>query len=227
MFFSNNNSNVITLQPTRSIAISKVLRNTYFLLSLTLIFSALTAFYGVATQAHPSAIITIVGMFGLMFLTQALRNSKWGLVAVFAFTGFMGYTLAPLLSFYLHNFVNGGALIMTALGGTGVIFFSLSAYVLVTRKNFSYMGGFLFAGITAAFLLSLLGFFFHMPIFQIVISGAFMLLCSALILFHTSQIIHGGEDNFIVATISIYVALLNIFISLLNILGFFAGSNRN
>lgn len=227
MLFSNNNSNVITLQPLRSVAVSKVLRNTYFLLSLTLSFSALAAYYGVVTQARPSPILTLLGMFGLLFLTQMLRNSKWGVVAVFAFTGFMGYTLAPLLGFYLHNFANGAALIMAAFGGTGVIFLALSAYVLVTRKNFSYMGGFLFVGITAAFLLSLLGLFFHMPIFQIIISGAFMLLCSALILFHTSQIIHGGEDNYIVATISIYVALLNIFVSLLNILGFFAGNNRN
>lgn len=219
--------NVITLRPTREIAINRVLRNTYFLLSLTLLFSALTAAYGVSIGARPGPIITLVGMFGLLFLTQALRNSKWGVAAVFAFTGFMGYTLAPLLGFYLHSFANGGALIMTALGGTGAIFLTLSGYVLVTRKDFSYMGGMLFVGITAAFILSLLGFFFHAPLFQIAISGVFMLLCSGLILFHTSQIVNGGEDNYITATISIYVALLNIFVSLLNILGFFAGSNRN
>jgi len=210
-----------------SVTVNKVLRKTYFLLSLTLVFSSLTAFYGIVTNARPTGFFTLIGMFGLLFLTQFLRNSKWGLVSTFAFTGFMGYTLAPLLNMYLHNFPNGGTLIMTSLAGTGVIFLALSSYVLITRKDFSYLGGLLFAGITVAFLLSLLGFFFNMPILQIFVSGAFMLLCSALILFHTSQIIHGGEDNYIMATISLYVALFNIFVSLLNILGFFAGGNRN
>jgi modulator of FtsH protease len=210
-----------------SIAINRVLRNTYLLLGCTLIFSAITATLALANHSYPSTFTTIIGMFGFLFLTQALRNSKWGLLAVFLFTGFMGYTLAPLLGFYLHTFVNGGSLIMTSLLGTGVIFFVLSTYVLVTRKNYSYMGGFLCAAITIAFLLALANIFLHIPMLQIVISAAFMLLCSGLIMFHTSQIIHGGETNYIMATISIYVALFNIFVSLLNILGFFAGGNRN
>lgn len=227
MPFSFNTANTLAMKPCSVMATNAVLRKTYLLLSLTLLCSAATAFLGVISNARPGGILTIFGMFGLLFLTQSLRNSKWALLAVFAFTGFMGYTLAPLLNFYLHNYLNGASLIATALGGTGVIFLSLSAYALISRKDFSYLGGFLFAGIMIAFLLSLLGFFVHLPILQILISGAFMLLCSGLILFHTSQIIYGGENNYIMATISIYVAVFNIFVSLLNILGFFAGNNRN
>ena len=212
---------------TSAVEINVVLRKTYFLLSLTLIFSALTAMFGVATGAMPSPLITIIGMFGLLFLTRALSNSRWGLVAVFAFTGFMGYTLAPLLNLYLHNFANGGALIATALGGTGVIFLTLSAYVLVTRKDFTYLGGFLFAAITVAFIASLIALFTHAPIFQVLISAAFAVISAGLILFQTSLIIQGGERNYMMATIGIYVAVFNLFVSLLNILGFFAGSSRD
>jgi len=204
-----------------------VLRKTYLLLSGTLLFSALTAVFGVTTGAMPGPILTIFGMFGLLFLTRALSNSRWGLVAVFAFTGFMGYTLAPLLNFYLHNFINGGILITTALGGTGVIFLALSAFVLITRKDFTYMGGFLFAAITIAFIASLITIFTHAPIFQVLVSSAFALISCGLILFQTSLIMQGGEKNYIMATIGIYVAVFNLFVSLLNILGFFAGSSRD
>jgi modulator of FtsH protease len=213
---------------TSTLEMNRVLRNTYMLLSLTLLFSATTATLAITYNAPiPGPFMTIIGMFGLLFLTQSLRNSPWGLVATFAFTGFMGYTLAPILQFYLHNFTNGGAIITAALGGTGTIFLLLSGFVLVTRKDFSFMGGLLFAGIMIAFIASLLGLFFNMPIFQVAISGVFMLLCSGLILFQTSQILNGGETNYIMATISLYVALFNIFVSLLNILGFFAGGNKN
>ena len=204
-----------------------VLRKTYLLLSFTLLFSAAAAMFGVATGAMPGPLLTIFGMFGLLFLTRALSNSRWGLVAVFAFTGFMGYTLAPMLNLYLHNFANGGALITTALGGTGVIFLALSAYVLITRKDFTYLGGFLFAAITVAFIASLIAIFTHAPIFQILISAAFALISCGLILFQTSLIMQGGETNYIMATIGIYVAVFNLFVSLLNILGFFAGSSRD
>lgn len=217
---------VIVGSNAAAFSINKVLRNTYLLLSATLFFSAITAIWGVRNNVHPGMFITIIGVFGLLFLTQALRNSKWGLAATFAFTGFMGYTLAPILNLYMHTFANGGALIATALGGTAAIFLSLSGYVLITRKSFTYLGGLLFAAITVAFLLSLATLFFHTPIMQAGISAAFILICSGLILFHTSQIIEGGERNYISATISLYVALFNLFVSLLNILGFFAGSNR-
>lgn len=220
--------NISTVTTKESLlATHKVLRNTYLLLALTIGFSAVISIITMAMNLpYPGIIVTLVGMFGLLFLTQALRNSAWGIVSAFLFTGFMGYVLGPTLNFYLHNFSNGGQLILTALGGTAVIFFTLSAYVLVTRKDFSYLGGFLFVGIMVAFLASLAGLFLHMPMLQLIISAAFMLLCSGMILFYTSAIIHGGERNYIMATISIYIALLNIFMSLLNILGALSG-NRN
>lgn len=217
--------NYITINRTEALlSVNKVLRNTYFLLSLTLLFSALTAFWAMKLNArYLGPFATIIGMFGLLFLTQALRNSKWGLIAIFAFTGFMGYTLAPILNMYMHTFANGGSLIVTALGGTGIIFLTLSLYTLISRKDFSYLGGFLFVAITVAFLASIVSIFLAMPMLQVIISAAFILISSALILFNTSQIINGGERNYIMATISLYVALFNLFVSLLNILGFLGG----
>jgi modulator of FtsH protease len=208
---------------------TNVLYKTYLLLSLTVISSAITAFYAMVNQVKPlGPFVSIIGMLGLLYLTQAFKNSRFGLILVFAFTSFMGYMLAPTLTFFLHNFSNGGAIVSTALAGTGLIFFLLSAFVLITKKDFSFMGGCLFVGISVAFIASLISIFFPIPVFQVLVSGVFMLLCSGLILFHTGEIIRGGETNYITATISLYVALLNIFVSLLNILGFFAGSsNRN
>lgn len=221
------NYTVISRKET-AIPINTVLRKTYFLLSLTILWSAITAGLSLMHNVAPPGIFTtLIGMFGLLFLTQALRNSKWGIVAVFAFTGFMGYLLAPILHFYLARFTNGGSIIFTALAGTGVIFLSLSAYTLISKKDFSYLGGMLFVGIMVAFLFSLFAIFFNAPLMQVLISSIFVLLCSGLILFYTSQIINGGETNHITATVSLYVAIFNIFVSLLNILGFFAGSNRN
>ena len=220
------NYSVAALKAT-SATTNKVLRNTYFLLSLTLLCSAGTAYYAIATNAgFLGPIPTLLGMFGLLFLTQLLRNSFWGIISTFAFTSFMGYVLAPTLSFYLRNFTNGGELILTALCGTGLIFFTLSAYTLITRKDFSFLNGFLFVAIMTAFVASLAGLIFNLPTLQLLVSGVFMLICSALIMFHTSTIIHGGETNYISATISLYVALLNIFVSLLNLLGAFAGNRK-
>lgn len=201
-----------------------VLRNTYFLLSLTLMFSSLTAALSMATHARPGFLITIAGMFGLSYLTQRLRNSIWGIVAIFAFTGFMGYTLGPILDMMMRTFSNGGQIIMTSLGATGLIFLSLSGYVLTTRKDFSYLGGFLFVAIMVAFLASIAGIFLKMPILNILISGAFAVISSAYILFTTSQIINGGEDNYIMATVSLFVSIFNLFVSLLQILGAFSGN---
>lgn len=204
---------------------NQVLRKTYLLLSLTLIFSAFISFITMAgfLPYTRSPLITIVGMFGLMFLTRSLRNSKWGISAIFVFTGFMGYILAPLISFYLHSYENGTTLVTTALGGTGAIFLSLSLYVLASRKDFSYMGGFLFAAITAAFLGSIATLFLNIPLLPVLVSSAFVLISSGLILFQTSQIINGGERNHIMATISLYISLFNLFVSLLSILSFFGG----
>lgn len=204
-----------------------ILRNTYFLLSLTLLFSAAIAGYAVVSQAKPvGLILLLVGMFGLYYITVALRNSVWGILAVFAYTGFMGYVLGPILNFYLHHYTNGSQLIMTALGMTGFIFLGLSSYVLVTRKDFSYLGGFIAAAAMVAFLVGLGGIFFHIAMLQLLIAGAFAVISSALILYTTSQIINGGETNYIMATISIYIAIFNLFTSLLQLLGVFGGNRE-
>lgn len=201
-----------------------VLRNTYFLLSLTLLFSALTAAFSLSIHARPGFLITLVGMFGLSYLTQSLRNSRWGLVAIFAFTGFMGYTLGPILDMVMRSFGNGGQIIMTSLGATGLIFMTLSAYVLTTRKNFNYMAGLLFVGMWVVLLASLASIFLNIPVFNAVISGAIALISAAYIMFETSEIIHGGETNYIMATISLYVSIFNLFVSLIQLLSFFAGN---
>lgn len=206
------------------IASNVVLRKTYFLLSLTLLFSSLTAGFSMATHARPGLLLMLAGMFGLSFLAQRLRNSPWGVVAVFAFTGFMGYTLGPILDMTMRTYANGGQIIMTSLGATGLIFLSLSGYVLTTRKNFNYLGGFLFVATMGIFLASIAGIFLNMPILNILISGAFALISSAYILYTTSAIINGGEDNYVMATISLFISIFNLFVSLLQILGAFSGN---
>jgi modulator of FtsH protease len=216
----------ITKPKENIIASHSVLRNTYFLLSLTLMFSSITAGLSMAMHARPGFFITLAGMFGLSYLAQRLRNSPWGVVAVFAFTGFMGYTLGPILDMMMRTFSNGGQIIMTSLGATGLIFLALSGYVLTTRKNFSYLGGFLFVAIMVVFLAAIAGIFLQMPIFNVIISGAFAVISSGYILYTTSAIINGGEDNYIMATISLFVSIFNLFLSLLQILGAFSG-NRN
>jgi len=216
-----------TLSTNRSesqiLATNKVLRNTYTLLSMTLLFSALCA--GVAmTMNMPfiSPIITLVGYFGLLFLTTKFRNSPMGLVCVFALTGFMGLTLGPIMNMYLAT-ANGSQLVMTALGGTGVIFLGLSGYVLTSRKDFSFMGGFLMTGILVAFLAGIGALVFNMPALSLAVSGMFILLMSGLILYQTSEIIHGGETNYIMATVTLYIAIYNLFLSLLHILSALSG----
>jgi len=205
-----------------ALATNKVLRNTYALLSLTLLFSAAVA--GVSMMLnlpHPGLIITLVGYFGLLFLTSKFRNSGLGILCVFALTGFMGYTLGPILNQYLA-LANGPSMVMTALGGTGAIFLGLSAYALTTRKDFSFMGGFLMVGIIVAFLGGLGAFFFEMPLLSLAVSGMFVLLMSGLILYETSNIIHGGETNYIMATVTLYISIYNLFLSLLHLLTAFS-----
>jgi modulator of FtsH protease len=187
---------------------------------MTLLFSAFTAGLAVATNAPPlGLLITLGGYFGLLFLTSALRNSPWGLVSIFALTGFLGYTLGPILNLYL-SLPGGSQIVMTAMAGTGVIFLGLSGYALVSRKDFSFMGGFLMVGILVAFLASLGAFIFQIPGLTLAISAMFVLLMSGLILWQTSDIIHGGETNYIMATVTLYVAIFNLFQSLLMLLGF-------
>ncbi|HEY5702159.1 MAG TPA: Bax inhibitor-1/YccA family protein [Gammaproteobacteria bacterium] len=206
------------------LATNKVIRNTYILLSMTLLFSALTAGIAIATNMpYFGAIITIGGYFGLLFLTTALRNSAWGLLSVFALTGFMGLTLGPMINAYLTTFSNGAELVMLAMGGTGAIFLGLSGYALTTRKDFSFLGGYLFVGILTAFLGGIAALIFNLPIMSLAISAIFILLMSGLILYETSEIIHGGETNYIMATITLYVSIYNLFVSLLHLLGAFAG----
>ncbi|HHH36027.1 MAG TPA: Bax inhibitor-1/YccA family protein [Gammaproteobacteria bacterium] len=208
-----------------TLATSKLLRNTYALLSMTLLFSAATAGLSVMYNLpHPGLLLTLVGYFGLLFLTNKLRNSIWGLASVFALTGFMGLTLGPIISAYL-GLPNGGQIVMSALGGTGVIFLGLSAYVLTTRKDFSFMGGFLMVGILVAFLASIAGLFLDMPGLHLAVSAMFVLLMSGLILFETSQLIHGGETNYIMATVSLYISIYNLFLSLLQLIGAFSGED--
>ena len=219
-----NQGNSTTVRTAaRSVVVNKVLRNTYALLSITLLFSAITATLSMVNQwPHPGLIITLVGYFGLLFLARRFRNSALGIVFVFALTGFMGLTLGPIISFYLTALPNGGQIVMTAMGGTGIIFLGLSAYALTTRKDFSFLGGMLFAGILVAFLAGLGAIIFSIPALSMAVSAMFILLMSGLILYQTSQIIHGGETNYIMATVTLYVAIYNLFLSLLHLLGIFS-----
>lgn len=203
----------------------KVLRNTYALLAMTLLFSGAVAGAAVALRLpHPGLIVTLVGYFGLLFATTKLRDSGWGLVSVFGLTGFMGYTLGPIVGHYLAM-PNGGQTVMLAMSGTGAVFLGLSAYAVISRRDFSFMGGFLAVGVLVAFLASLAGIFFQIPALSLTISAAFVLLMSGLILYETSNIIHGGETNYIMATVSLFVSIYNLFLSLLQLLGFTSSSD--
>jgi len=204
---------------------NKLIRNTYTLLAMTLLFSAATAGAAIAFGLpYPGVLITLVGYFGLLFLTYKLRDSAWGLLSVFGLTGFMGLTLGPIVSHYLH-LPNGGHIVMMAMGGTGAIFLGLSAYALTSRKDFSFMGGFLMAGMLVAFLAGLAAIFFHMPALSLAVSAIFALLMCGMILFETSQLVHGGETNYILATVSLYVSIYNLFLSLLQLLGVFGSDD--
>ena len=205
---------------------NKVLKNTYLLLSMTLLFSAAMAGVSMALNLpHPGIIITLVGYFGLLFLTTKFSHSALGILFVFALTGFMGMTLGPVLNMYIHAFANGEQLVLMALGGTGAIFLGLSAYALTTRKDFSFMAGFLMVGVMVAFLAGIAALLFSIPALSLAVSATFILLMSAMILLQTSDIIHGGETNYILATVSLYVSLYNLFTSLLQLLGVFGGDD--
>ena len=208
------------------LATNKVLKNTYALLAMTLIFSAITAGLSMSMNLpHPGFIITLVGYFGLLFLTTKFRNSSIGIVCVFALTGFMGMTLGPMLNMYLNAYSNGHQLIMTSLGGTGVIFLGLSAYALSSKKDFSFMSGFLMVGIIVAFLAGIGAAIFSIPALSLGVSAMFIMLMSGMILYQTSEIIHGGETNYIMATVSLYISIFNLFTSLLHILGVMGGED--
>ena len=201
-----------------------MLRNTYALLSLTLLFSAAVAAAAVALQLPaPGLILTLVGYFGLLFLVHKVQNSAAAIPAVFALTGFMGYTLGPMLS--AHLALPGGAqTIALALGATGTTFLALSGWVLATRRDFSFMGGFIFAGMVIAILAGLAAMFFKMPALSLAVSAMVALLSAGLILFETSRIVNGGETNYVMATVGLFVSIFNLFTSLLSLFGF-GGSN--
>ena len=198
----------------------RVLRNTYLLLSLTLGFSEITAGVSAALRLpHPGILITLVGYFGLLFLVNKYRDRGAGVALVFALTGFMGYTLGPVISHYL-NMPNGSQTVMMAMGGTAAIFLGLSAYALTTKRDLSFMGGFLFVGVLVAFLAGLAAVFLQMPALSLTVSAVFVLLMSGMILYETNQIVRGGETNYVMATVSLFVSLFNLFTSLLHLLGF-------
>jgi len=202
----------------------RVLRNTWNLLALTLLFSAGTALLSMTNNwPHPGFALTLIGYFGLLFLTMALRNSAWGLLSVFALTGFMGLTLGPLINAYLSIYSNGHQLVIAAFGATGVGFFGLSAFAVTTKKDFSFMGSFLMAGILVAFLAGIGAYFFELSTLGLVVSAMFAVLMCGLIVYQTQQIVSGGERNYIMATVTLFVSIYNLFTSLLHLLGFFFG----
>lgn len=202
--------------------VASVLKNTYMLLGLTLAFSAFVAYLSMDAP-RPGILVTLVGFYGLFFLTAKLSNSAWGLLSTFALTGFMGYTLGPIIGM----FAGAGAMpiVANALGLTAFTFFGLSAYALMTRKDFSFLAGFITIGFFVLLGAMVIGFFTNIAGLQLMISAGFVLFSSAMILFQTSAIIHGGERNYILATISLYVSIYNLFLSLLQLLTAFAGED--
>lgn len=206
-------------QSGTGIEINKVLRNTYMLLGMTLLFSAVTA--GIAMWmniGHMTSLVMTLVAFGLLFVVHKTADSANGIIAIFAFTGLLGASLGPMLNYYLA-FANGPSLIMQALGGTAIVFFALSGYVLTTRKDFSFMGGFLMVGLVVVMVAAIAMMFFSIPGGQLALSAAIVVLMSGLILFDTSRIIHGGETNYIRATVSLYLNIYNLFTALLHLLG--------
>lgn len=215
------------LSPSRveQTAVSSVLRNTYGLLALTLAFSGIVAFMAQrANVPYPNIFVVLIGFYGLFFLTAKLRDSGWGILSTFALTGFMGYTLGPILNRYL-GMANGAEVVSSAFMMTALVFFGLSAYVLTTRKDMSFLSGFITAGFFVLLGAVLASLFFQISGLQLAISAGFVLFSSACILFQTSAIIHGGERNYIMATISLYVSIYNLFVSLLQIFGIMGGDD--
>jgi modulator of FtsH protease len=199
---------------------NKVLKNTYLLLAATLLFSALTA--GIAMSVGMpmlNPIVVLIGYFALLFGTYKTANSALGLLFVFGLTGFMGLTLGPIVSLYMTALPNGSQVVMTAFGITGATFIGLSAYAVKSGRDFSFLGGFLTIGILGAFLLGLVAWAFNMPTLSLAVSGMFVLAMGGLILWQTSEIVRGGETNYILATVTLYVSIYNLFTSLLHILG--------
>ncbi len=218
-------STVVSTGRESVLTTNKVLRNTYLLLGATLAFSAAMAGVAMAIDLPYFGLFTLIGYFVLLFAVHKTQNSGWGLVWTFALTGFMGLTLGPILDFYLKALPNGSQVVMTSLGITGASFLGLSAYAVTSKRDFSFMGGFLAVGAIGAFVLGLVAYFFNMPTLSLVVSGMFLLVASGLILYQTSEIIRGGETNYILATVTLYVSIYNMFLSLLHLLGVASGDD--
>jgi modulator of FtsH protease len=226
-FNYQQNGRVLEARGSSVIQSNKVLRNTYLLLSLTLIFSSLTAGWSMMVAAPViNPILTLIIYFGLLFGVQATRNSPMGLVLTFALTGFLGWTLGPILNHYITSFSNGSELIMMALGATGAIFLGLSAIALNPKRDFSKLGSFLGIGALIALVAIVVNLFLQMPALYLALSVIIAFISGGFILWQTNQIVRGGETNYIVATVTIYVSILNIFLTILQFLGMFSG-NRN
>ena len=215
---------VVNSQEESLLSTHKVLRNTSFLLGLTMAFSAVVAYISMSLNLpYPNLIVLLVGFYGLLFVTNRLANSAWGILAAFAFTGFMGYTIGPILNIYVARGMED--LIMLAFAGTAIVFFACSAYVLTTKKDMSFLS----TAIFSLFIVLLLGvvasFFFQIPALAVGISALFVVFSTMTILYETSNIIHGGETNYIRATVSIYVSIYNLFISLLRLLSIFSSDD--
>ncbi len=213
-------------RPAQGVEVNKVLKNTYMLLSATMLFSALMAAVSVVVQTPPMTYLLSAGgaMLLIWLVLPRTANSASGLWVVFAITGLLGFGLGPLLSYYLAM-PNGPQIVATAFGGTGVIFLGLSGYALTSRKDFSFMGGFLIAGLLMVLVAALANIFLNMPALSLAISAIVIMIMSGFILYDTSRMIHGGETNYIVMTVSLYLNIYNIFISLLQILGVFGSDD--
>jgi modulator of FtsH protease len=217
----SSHQDAVTIASSES---AKVLRNTYSLLSATLLFSAIMATVSSTLNLpHPGILLTLGGYFGLLFLTSKFRNSSKGLLCVFALTGFMGYTLGPIINIYL-KLPGGASIVSMAMGSTALIFMMLSGYALTSKKSFSHLGNFLTVGIVVAFAAGIANIFLNIPVLSITVSSIFVILMSGLILYQTSEIISGGERNYIMATVTLFVSIFNLFTSLLHLLGFFNSS---
>lgn len=215
-----NTDYIVARGSGRAVETNKVLKNTYMLLSATLVFSALMAGLSMAL-AVPSwmYLVSVIGAMLLgIFVLPRSANSSSGIGVIFLITGLLGFGLGAILTMYLA-LPNGPQIIGTAFGGTGIIFLGLSGYALTSKRDFSFMGGFLFAGIMVVFIAAIANIFLAMPALSLAVSGAIILLMSGFILFDTSRIINGGETNYIMATYGLYLSIFNIFISLLQILG--------
>ena len=197
--------------------VTKVLRSTYMLLGTTIGFSAIMAGISMAVDAPHFGLFTLLPYFLCLWMTEKNKNSSKGLFWVFALTGWLGFTLGPILNMYMA--VKGSEPIMLALGSTALIFFAASAFVLTTRKNLSFMTGFLMTGMLVAFVAAIANVFLQIPLLSLTVSSVFALLSAGIIMWQTSAIIHGGERNYISATVTLFVMVYNLFLSLLQIFG--------